>query len=165
MSTGIELMQHALGINERQRQPYRNYFLAGGDHPDDTEWQKLVERGLAKSSPAPAWSCGDVVYQVADVGQVVAISALPEPKKPTRYDEYLHSEVCESFGEWLGIQLPEYECRIVDRFKGKYEYPRKDDTSRRIVVPYDGFEVKVITHPHFGDKPVKVFAIKVSIGA
>ncbi|HHE5061979.1 TPA: hypothetical protein ACPEV1_003986, partial [Escherichia coli] len=23
---------------------------------------------------------------------------------------------------------------------------------------------KIITHPHFGDKPVKVFAIKVNIG-
>lgn len=28
MSTGIELMQHALGISERNRTPYRNYFLA-----------------------------------------------------------------------------------------------------------------------------------------
>ncbi|EFC5428359.1 ASCH domain-containing protein, partial [Escherichia coli] len=23
-------------------------------------------------------------------------------------------------------------------------------------VPYDGYEIKTITHPHFGDKPVKV---------
>ena len=28
---------------------------------------------------------------------------------------------------------------------------------------YDRYEVKTITHPHFGDKPVKVFAIKVNI--
>ncbi|MCP3582304.1 hypothetical protein NLN00_23805, partial [Escherichia coli] len=28
---------------------------------------------------------------------------------------------------------------------------------------YDGYEIKTITHPHFGDKPVKVFAIKVNI--
>ena len=42
-------------------------------------------------------------------------------------------------------------------------YPRKDDDSRRIVVPYDGFEVKTITHPHFGAEPVKVFAIRVNI--
>ena len=41
--------------------------------------------------------------------------------------------------------------------------PRKDDDSRRIVVPYEGFEVKTITHPHFGAEPVKVFAIKVNI--
>lgn len=42
-------------------------------------------------------------------------------------------------------------------------YPRKDDTSRRIDVPYKGFEIKTITHPHFGPNPVKVFAIKVDI--
>ena len=43
-------------------------------------------------------------------------------------------------------------------------YPKRDDSSRRIDVPYGGYEIKTITHPHFGDKPVKVFAIKVNIG-
>ncbi|MEC5010879.1 ASCH domain-containing protein, partial [Escherichia coli] len=42
-------------------------------------------------------------------------------------------------------------------------YPKRDDSSRRIDVPYGGYEVKTITHPHFGDKPVKVYAIKVNI--
>ncbi|EMR6360648.1 hypothetical protein WJV46_003844 [Escherichia coli] len=28
---------------------------------------------------------------------------------------------------------------------------------------YNGYEIKTITHPHFGDKPVKVYAIKVNI--
>ncbi|WP_447717067.1 ASCH domain-containing protein [Pluralibacter gergoviae] len=42
-------------------------------------------------------------------------------------------------------------------------YPRADDHDRRIDVPYDGFEIKTITHKHFGDRPVKVFAIKVNI--
>lgn len=42
-------------------------------------------------------------------------------------------------------------------------YPKRDDFSRRIDVPYNGYEIKTITHPHFGDKPVKVFAIKVNI--
>ncbi|WP_199200066.1 hypothetical protein [Kosakonia sp. H7A] len=118
-------MQHALGISERHRVPYRNYFLAGSDHPDATEWEKLVEQGLAKASPAPAWSCGDVVYQVTDAGQAVAISALPEPKKPTRYDEYQRSEVCESFGEWLGINLPVYEEREIGRYKYEYRMVRR----------------------------------------
>ena len=43
-------------------------------------------------------------------------------------------------------------------------YPKRDDSSRRIDVPYGGYEIKTITHPHFGDKPVKVYAIKVNIG-
>ncbi|MDN2486407.1 ASCH domain-containing protein [Kosakonia sacchari] len=62
-----------------------------------------------------------------------------------------------------------WERRLVGR---KYDrliitrgYPKRDDAERRIVVPYDGFEIKTITHPHFGDKPVKVFAIKVNIDA
>ncbi|MBI9683624.1 ASCH domain-containing protein, partial [Escherichia coli] len=42
-------------------------------------------------------------------------------------------------------------------------YPKREDFSRRIDVPYNGYEIKTITHPHFGDKPVKVFAIKVNI--
>nr|DAH88146.1 MAG TPA: protein of unknown function (DUF3850) [Caudoviricetes sp.] len=44
-------------------------------------------------------------------------------------------------------------------------YPKKDDKSRRIDIPYDGWTVKTITHPHFGPDPVKVFAIKVNIKA
>lgn len=39
-------------------------------------------------------------------------------------------------------------------------YPRRLDSSKRIEMLYAGFVVKVITHPHFGKEPVKVFAIK-----
>lgn len=42
-------------------------------------------------------------------------------------------------------------------------YPKRDDASRRIDILYDGYEIKVMTHPHFGPDPVKVFAIKVNI--
>lgn len=122
MCNGIELMQHALGISERHRESYRNYFLASKNSPDDLAWQALVSNGLAKAGKAPEWSCGDVIYQVTEAGKAVAISALPEPKKRTRYDEYLHSEVCESFAEWLGIELPIYESRVVGGYGYKYEY-------------------------------------------
>lgn len=53
--------------------------------------------------------------------------------------------------------------RDYDRLIITRGYPKKDDTSRRIDIPYDGFEIKTITHKHFGDQPVKVFAIKVNI--
>lgn len=56
------------------------------------------------------------------------------------------------------IMFREYDRLIIT--KG---YPKRDDSSRRIDVPYEGYETKTITHPHFGDKPVKVFAIKVNI--
>ncbi|EOA1824960.1 ASCH domain-containing protein [Raoultella planticola] len=68
------------------------------------------------------------------------------------------------------------ECRLVNPYWGRrifgrdYDrliitrgYPRADDHDRRIDIPYDGFEIKTITHKHFGDEPVKVFAIKVNI--
>lgn len=53
--------------------------------------------------------------------------------------------------------------RDYDRLIITRGYPRKDDESKRLVMPYDGFEVKTITHPHFGPEPVKVFAIKVNV--
>ncbi|MEQ5184386.1 hypothetical protein ABN222_07620 [Providencia alcalifaciens] len=104
--SSIELMQHALGINERNREPYRNYFLS---NKKDDAWEELVNQGLAISHPAPKGVCGDVYYQVTDEGKDVAISQLPEPKKKTKYDEYLDADTCLSFGEYiLGNELPEY---------------------------------------------------------
>ena len=38
-------------------------------------------------------------------------------------------------------------------------YPSRDDLSRRIKVPYRGYDETTITHPHFGSEPVDVFAI------
>lgn len=41
-------------------------------------------------------------------------------------------------------------------------YPRKNDTARRIERPWRGYTIRTMTHPEFGDKPVRVFAIKVN---
>ena len=56
------------------------------------------------------------------------------------------------------IMFREYDRLIIARC-----YPKRDDLSKRIDVPYAGYEVKAITHPHFGPDPVKVFAISVNI--
>lgn len=40
-------------------------------------------------------------------------------------------------------------------------YPKRNDESRRMYFQYCYYEIKTITHPHFGDEPVKVFAIRV----
>ena len=125
MSNGIELMQHELGISERNRTPYRNYFLAGEGHADNEQWKELVSGGFATSRTAPDFAGGGTLYHVTEKGEATAISALPEPKKRTRYDEYLHSEVCESFAEWLGIELPIYEQREVGRYKYEYRMVRR----------------------------------------
>lgn len=52
----------------------------------------------------------------------------------------------------------DYERLVITR-----GYPRKDDDSRRLVMPYDGYEIKTITHKHFGPDPVKVYAIKINL--
>ena len=53
--------------------------------------------------------------------------------------------------------------RDYDRLIITRGYPRKDDESRRLVMPYDGYEIKTITHKHFGPDPVKVYAIKINL--
>lgn len=40
-------------------------------------------------------------------------------------------------------------------------YPKADDASRRIICPWRSYVIKTITHPHFDNKPVEVFAIQV----
>lgn len=106
----IGLLQHALGINENRREPYRNYFLASSGHSDNADLESLVAAGLMTSRAAPSFCAeDDVVYHVTDDGRELAIAALPAPKKRTRYDDYLRSEVCESFAEWLGIDVPKVE--------------------------------------------------------
>ena len=44
----------------------------------------------------------------------------------------------------------------------KRGYPKKYDHARIEFRPYRGYQVKTITHPHFGDKPVEVFGIWVN---
>ncbi|MDW4578417.1 ASCH domain-containing protein [Atlantibacter hermannii] len=53
--------------------------------------------------------------------------------------------------------------RNYDRLIITRGYPRKDDASRRIDIPYNGFEIKTIIHKHFGNDAVNVFAIKVEL--
>lgn len=106
----IGLMQHALGINERHREAYRNYFLASGGHIDNADLEYLVAAGLMTSRAAPSFCAdGDVVYHVTDAGREMAIAALPAPKKRTRYEEYLAADYGHSFAEWLGIDVPKIE--------------------------------------------------------
>ena len=66
------------------------------------------------------------------------------------------------------------ECRLVNDYWSKrligrgYSqivltkgYPKAEDTERRLTRAWRGYEIETITHPHFGDKPVMVFAIDV----
>lgn len=64
------------------------------------------------------------------------------------------------------LQTEYWRKRLVGRTYTEVEfargYPKRGDSSRRIVKPWQGFEEQVIQHPFFGPDPVKVFAIRVA---
>jgi hypothetical protein len=77
-----------------------------------------------------------------------------EIKNGTKHLEY---RLCTPY--WIKrIEGRDYENVILT-----LGYPKKDDSSRRIIKPWRGpVPRENITHPHFGDKPVQVFVIDVS---
>ncbi|EYS89486.1 hypothetical protein CF68_33235 [Cupriavidus sp. SK-4] len=111
----IALLQHTLGISEHRREPYRNHFVASPGHHDMADLEQLEAAGLMIRGHRPRFLPeDDVVFYMTDAGRALAIASLPEPKKPTRYEEYLRADGCagDSFGEFLcGIRLPEFEER------------------------------------------------------
>jgi hypothetical protein len=54
-----------------------------------------------------------IVFYTTEAGRVLAITSLPEPRKLTRYEEYLRADGCAggSFAEFLGICETHYEER------------------------------------------------------
>ena len=54
------------------------------------------------------------------------------------------------------------ERRQYDGIVIKCGYPKRNDTERNIERPWLGCFETTLTHPEFGDKPVRVFAIRVN---
>ncbi|MGV3727778.1 ASCH domain-containing protein [Hydrogenophaga sp.] len=54
------------------------------------------------------------------------------------------------------------ESRTFDRVVLTLGYPAADNLERRLELPWRGMRETTITHPHFGQDPVEVFAIKVA---
>lgn len=67
------------------------------------------------------------------------------------------------------LVTPFWKRRIKDRWYSNVVltrgYPKKGDSSKRLTREWRGYVIKEITHPHFGNDPVKVFAIDVSVPA
>jgi hypothetical protein len=63
------------------------------------------------------------------------------------------------------LVTPYWSKRLVGRRYGQIVltrgYPPAGDHERRLTLPWRGYTVKTITHPHFGSEPVEVFAIDV----
>lgn len=81
------------------------------------------------------------------------------PVKSEYFDAIQSGEKTEEFrlkNEYWSKRLIGRDYDEIVLTKG---YPKKDDESRRLYFPYNGFKIKTITHPHFGSASVEVFAI------
>lgn len=112
----LSLLHHTLGLSERNRESYRNHFVAGPGHSDMRHLEALEVAGLMQRLRTPSFlDSSDIVFAVTDAGREVAVASLPEPEPPrkrTRYEEYRDvSECCDSFAEFLGIPEVHYEQR------------------------------------------------------
>ena len=119
----LHILHHALGVNPRQRKPFRNYFLAGPTHYDMPDLEAREAAGMVKRGAPPKFcNQSDIVFRVTDDGVAYAMALLPEPEKRTRYEEYLHADTGYGFAEFLGINKPKYETRLKPGLPFRYEH-------------------------------------------
>lgn len=81
------------------------------------------------------------------------------PLKGIYFDAIRDGTKTEEFRLCTPYWRKRLEGRTYDRIVLTKGYPSADDAARRLVLPWRGYRVTTITHPHFGDKPVEVFAI------
>lgn len=83
--------------------------------------------------------------------------------------EYFHAIKAGTKTEEFRLRTPFWRARLegktFDRIVLTLGYPRCDDLTRRLVLPWRGMRVATITHPHFGAEPVEVYAITVGVEA
>lgn len=117
----IALLHHTLGLTPERREPFRNHFMAGEEHHDQAQLLELEVAGLMTRAAAPEWMGGGDCFRATSEGKALALGNLPPPPKYSRYEQYRRSECCESFAEWLGIELPRressYDYRTPNHFR------------------------------------------------
>lgn len=108
----VELLHHTLGVNPERRDPFRNHFVAGAGHHAQPDLEQLEAAGMMERAAAPKFLIdGGVVFRVTDAGRNYALQHLPQPRKRSRWEQYLHAESGLTFAEWLGIDAPVREYR------------------------------------------------------
>lgn len=79
--------------------------------------------------------------------------------------EYFDAIVAGTKPEEFRLTTPYWRKRLEGREYARIiltkGYPKGTDSDRILVMPWRGYTVKTITHPHFGSEPVEVFAINV----
>lgn len=69
-----KLARHALGLDGKLKQTYRNRFFAGPGHNDFDAWQEMVAEGLAKfRKPDPGYR-PDYAFWLTRAGATAALN-------------------------------------------------------------------------------------------
>lgn len=89
------------------------------------------------------------------------MKTLTLPLKREYFEAIRDGSKTEEFRRFNPFWRKRLEGQSFDRIVLTLGYPAKTDTARRIERPWRGFTIKTITHPHFGNTPVEVFAINV----
>jgi hypothetical protein len=63
-----ELGRHALGLPNKERESYRNHFVAGPAHDDYAEWMLMVSEGNAVRLERADIYGGDFCFYLTRVG-------------------------------------------------------------------------------------------------
>ena len=93
--------------------------------------------------------------------QVIAMKRILHLNLKTKYFEQIKAgEKTEEYRLFNSYWCSRLDFRTYDEIHILRGYPKKDDLSRRLIFPWNGYEIKKITHPEFGDKPVTVYAIR-----
>ena len=84
------------------------------------------------------------------------------PLKAIYFDAIRSGEKIEEYRLVNDYWRKRLEGREYDLIELTLGYPKAGDSSKRLIRVWRGYVVKTITHPHFGKRPVEVFAIKVN---
>ena len=87
----------------------------------------------------------------------------------------LHLNLKSEYYEQIATGEKEWEYRLYndywkkrlvgksfDKILVKRGYPKRDDMENQMIRPWNGYIIEEIVHPHFHNKSVTVFAIKVN---
>lgn len=83
------------------------------------------------------------------------------PVKGIYFDQIADGSKLEEFRLYNAYWMKRLVGRTYDRVIVTRGYPKRDDHARRLVRPWRGYRVINLTHEHFGEHPVTVFAINV----
>lgn len=88
------------------------------------------------------------------------MSTLYLPVQRRWFEEIKAGSKTEEYREVTPFWMARLQGKTFDRIVITLGYPSKDNLARRLEFPWRGYTTKSIQHPHFGDRKLSVFAIK-----